>query len=284
MGGQGASAHSGEDRLAGRVAVVTGAGRGLGREIALRLAGEGAHVAVAARSADQVDETARLVDEAGGRASAFTVDVSDAEAVQQMITQVEHDAGPVDLLVNNAAVIAPLGPVWEVTPEDWWQLMEINLLGTFLCARAVLTGMTARGRGRIVNVASGAGIEGPPFVSAYVVSKAAVIRLSEELAMETEEHGVAVFAIDPGWMSTAMTNYLANSEQGIRWTPSAPSLFDTEAHVPTSRAADLVATLATGRADALSGRYLTVWDDLDDLLGRIDQIRGEDLLRVRLRR
>ena len=162
--------------------------------------------------------------------------------------------------------------------------MEINLLGTFLCARAVLTGMTGRGHGRIVNVASGAGIEGPPFVSAYVVSKAAVIRLSEELAMETEQYGVAVFAIDPGWMLTAMTNYLANSEQGIRWTPSAPRssirkrTFRRPARPtwwPRSRLVERTLSVA---------RYLTVWDDLDELLGRIDQIRREDLLRVRLRK
>ena len=279
------SAHAGaSQQLVGRVAVVTGAGRGLGREIALRLAAEGAHVAVAARSADQVGETARLVEEAGGHATAFTVDVSDAPGVQQMIAQVEHDAGPVDLLVNNAAVITPLGPVWEVAPDEWWRLMEINVLGTFLCARAVLAGMTGRGHGRIVNVASGAGIESPPYMSGYVASKAAVIRLSEELAMETERYGVAVFAIDPGWMSTAMTDYLANSGQGLRWAPLARSLFGTEVHVPPSRAADLTVTLATGHADALTGRYLTVWDDLDDLLSRTEQIRREDLLRVRLRR
>jgi NAD(P)-dependent dehydrogenase (short-subunit alcohol dehydrogenase family) len=279
------SAHHGETHeLAGRVAVVTGAGRGLGREISLHLAAAGAHVAAAARSADQVAETASLVEEAGGQATAHTVDVSDAGAVQHMIAQVEHDVGPVDLLVNNAAVIAPLGPVWEVPPEDWWRLMEINVLGTFLCARAVLAGMTERGRGRIVNVASGAGIESPPYLSSYVASKAAVIRLSEELAMETEPYGVAVFAIDPGWMSTAMTDYLADSEQGRRWTPSARSLFGTEAHVPPSRAAELTVTLATGHADALTGRFITVWDDVDDLLGRIDEIRREELHRVRLRK
>jgi NAD(P)-dependent dehydrogenase (short-subunit alcohol dehydrogenase family) len=271
-------------KLVGRVAVVTGGGRGLGREIARRLATEGAHVALAARSADQLDESVRLIENAGGHASAFALDVSDPGAVQHMIAGVERDIGPVDLLVNNAAIVSPLGPVWEVAAEDWWRLLEINLFGTFLCARAVLGGMIRRGNGRIVNVASGAGIESPPFLSAYVASKAAVIRLSEELATETEPYGVAVFAIDPGWMSTAMTAYLADSDQGMRWTPSAKSRFGTEVHVPPSRAADLVVTLATGQADSLTGRYLTVWDDLDDLLRRTNEIRRDDLLRVRLRK
>jgi NAD(P)-dependent dehydrogenase (short-subunit alcohol dehydrogenase family) len=270
--------------LAGRVAVVTGGGRGLGREVAQRLAAEGARVAVAARSADELEETVRSIAKAGGHAAAHTVDVSDAGAVQQMMALVEHDMGPVDLLVNNAAVIQPLGPVWEVAPEEWWRLLEINLFGTFLCARAVLAGMTERRQGRIVNVASGAGIESPPFISAYVASKAAVIRLSEELAAETADHGISVFAIDPGWMSTTMTAYLAASDQGRRWTPSAPSIFQTEAHVPTSRGADLVLSLAMGKADSLSGRFLTVWDELDDLMGRVDEITHNDLLRVRLRK
>jgi NAD(P)-dependent dehydrogenase (short-subunit alcohol dehydrogenase family) len=144
--------------------------------------------------------------------------------------------------------------------------------------------MTGRGRGRIVNVASGTGIESPPFISSYAVSKAAVIRLSEALAMESEPHGVAVFAIDPGFMSTAISDYLANSEDGIRWTPSARSMFGTEVHVRPSLAADLVVTLASGQADNLTGRYLTVWDDLDDLQARVDEIRHDDLLRVRLRK
>ena len=143
--------------------------------------------------------------------------------------------------------------------------------------------MTQRCSGRIVNVASGAGIQSPPYLSVYVTSKAAVIRLSEELADECAPYGVPVFAIDPGWMSTAMTDYLANSEQGKRWTPSAPSIFNTEAHVPPSRAADLVCHLATGAGDALTGRVLTVWDDLKHRVARADEITRDDLHRVRLR-
>jgi NAD(P)-dependent dehydrogenase (short-subunit alcohol dehydrogenase family) len=267
-----------------RVAVVTGGGRGLGREVARRLAAEGTYVAVAARSEDELRETVELINGAGGRASAFGLDVSDPGAVEHMVAAVEIQAGPVDLLVNNAAVISPLGPLWEISTKEWWRLLEVNLFGTFLCAHAVLPGMTRRGSGRIVNVASGAGIQAPPFGSAYAASKAAVIRLSEALALETKDHGVAVFSIDPGWMSTAMTAYLADSDQGRRWTPWAASRSGTEAHVSPSRAADLVARLASGSADALSGRYLTVWDDLDDLISRADEITRDDLYTVRLRK
>ena len=109
---------------------------------------------------------------------------------------------------------------------------------------------------------------------------AAVIRLSEELAAETERHGVAVFAIDPGWMSTAMTAYLAGSPQGLWWTPSARSLFGTEAHVPPSRAADLVAALATDKRTILVAATSPSGDDLDDLLCRTEEIRRNGLLRV----
>src|SRR4029450_10646141 len=105
-----------------------------------------------------------------------------------------------------------------------------------------------------------------------------------ELALETKDHGVAVFSIDPGWMSTAMTTYLSHSDQGSPRTPSAASRFGTEAHVSPARAADLVARLASGRADALSGRYLTVWDDLDDLISRADEITRDDLHAGRLRK
>jgi NAD(P)-dependent dehydrogenase (short-subunit alcohol dehydrogenase family) len=109
-----------------------------------------------------------------------------------------------------------------------------------------------------------------PFGSAYCTSKAALIRLSEALAMEAGAHGVGVFAIDPGFMRTAMTDYLTQSEQGRRWTPWASSVFGTDVHVPVERAAKLIVLLASGRADSLSGHYLTVFDDIDALIRRAD--------------
>jgi len=269
--------------LDGHVAIVTGGGRGLGRQIAQTLAAAGAKVAVVARSEDQLVETIAPIEHVGGRALAFPLDVADGRAVDQMVVEVERQLGPVDLLVNNAAVIPPLGPSWEVNPDEWWRTLEINLRGPFVCAHAVLRRMIGRRRGRIVNIASGAGLKPPPFGSAYVTSKAALIRLSEALAMETSEYGITIFAINPGWMSTAMTEYLAHSEAGQQWTPWAPSVFGTDAHVPLERAAELVLVLASGQADMLSGCYVDVYDDINMLIRRAEEIRRDDLYMMRIR-
>ena len=147
--------------LEGQVALVTGGGRGIGRLIARELADAGMRVAVAARSKDQVEETAQ---EIGGLA--VTADVSKQEDVEAMIATVERELGPIDLLVNNAGVGLSRTLPWEEDPADWWHVFEINVLGAYLCSRAVLPGMVERGRGRIVNTGSGASYlpmgAGPP--------------------------------------------------------------------------------------------------------------------------
>jgi NAD(P)-dependent dehydrogenase (short-subunit alcohol dehydrogenase family) len=256
------------------VAIVTGAGRGLGREVAVLLSAEGAAVAVAARSARELAATAETIEGAGGRALPVACDVSDPRAVAEMVSDVEGQLGPVDLLVADAGVVSPLGPVWETDPDEWWRTVEMNLRGVFLCAHAVLPAMTGRGRGRIVNVVSQAGIHAVPFGSAYSTSKATVIGLTEAIALEAGPGGVSIFAMEPGWMRTAMTDYLVNSDAGQRWTPRAAE-YGMQAHVPIQRSAQLVVELASGRADGLSGRYLTVLDDLDDLVRDAERIRHE---------
>ena len=271
------------DRLAGQTAIVTGAGRGLGRAIAVSLASEAAAVVAIARSATEVDETVALIQGSGGKATGFAVDVTDSFAFGRAVTEIGETLGPVNLRVNNAAAIAPLGPAWQVSMDEWWRLMETNVRGPMNCAHAVLPAMTAARNGRIVNIVSGVGLQSIENMSAYATSKAALIRLTEALAIDAADHGVTVFAVDPGYMTTAMTHYLVHSEPGQRWTPQAASLFDTPAHVPVDRAARLVATLATGVADKLTGRFLTVWDDVDDLARRADDIVAEDLHAMRLR-
>ena len=144
--------------LGGQVAIVTGGGRGIGSAIAQKLTKAGAAVAVVARSEDQLAETVTLIEGAGGRAIALPVDVTDQQAVERAVAETEQQLGPVDLLVNNAGVPGPPGPLWESDSGEWWWCIEVNLRGPFLCSRAVLPGMVARGRGRIITTASGFGL------------------------------------------------------------------------------------------------------------------------------
>ena len=252
------------DELLGQVALVTGGGRGIGRRVALELAEAGASVAVAARSAGEVEETAAA---AGGLA--IECDVSDRGSVEAAVARVEAELGPVDLLVANAGTSLDEKDAWELEPADWWRVFEVNVLGVYLSCRAVIPGMIERGRGRIVNVASGAAYLPGSTSTAYSASKAAVHRFSETLAGQLEPHGIPVFSISPGLVRTAMTDDFPDDAP---WTP--PEL-----------APRLVRALASGRLDALAGRYLHAeHDDVDDLAARAGEIVADDLNSIRLRR
>jgi len=259
-----------EDTFSGQVALVTGGGRGIGAGIARELARAGMRVAVAARSGDEIEEVAR---EIGGMA--VRVDVADEASVSQMVDEVSGELGPIEVLVNDAGVMSPpdTPPIWKENPADWWRIFEVNMLGAYLCCRAVLPGMVDRGGGRIVNVGSGAAYlpTTPSNVggTAYGPSKAALHRFGELLAGQLAAQAVAVFTISPGLVRTAMTESLGD---GAPWTPA-------------ECAPRLVRVLASGRADALSGRYLHAeHDDIEELIGRAEEILERDLNAIRLTR
>jgi NAD(P)-dependent dehydrogenase (short-subunit alcohol dehydrogenase family) len=240
-------------------ALVTGGGRGIGAGIARVLAGDGWHVTVTGRSADQVEAVAA---EIGG--TAVVGDVSKREDVERMIAAAE----PIDLLVANAG-IAHWEDTWETEPEQWWHVLEVNVLGAYLTCRLALPGMVERGGGRIVITGSGASYLPGSTSSAYAASKAAVGRFGEVLAKQVEPHGIKVFVISPGLVRTEMTDHWGDD---MPWTP--PEL-----------APQLVRELASGRFDALSGRYLHAeHDPPDELESRIPRILEEDLNALRLRR
>ncbi len=252
------------DELSGQVALVTGGGRGIGRGIALELAAAGARVAVAARSAGEIESVAR---EIGGLA--VTTDVSNRASVEALVERVQTELGPIDLLVNNAGVSEADEPIWKQEPDDWWRVFEINVLGPYLLCRAVLPGMVERGRGRIVNVGSGASYLPGSGSTSYGPSKAALGRFGETLALTLEPYGIPVFTISPGLVRTALTERLGDDAP---WTP--PEL-----------APRLVRVLASGRADRLAGRYIHAeHDDIEDLIRRADEIVRDDLNAIRLRR
>jgi 3-oxoacyl-[acyl-carrier protein] reductase len=244
-----------------RIALVTGGGRGIGRLIALELAEDGWSVVVGARTRGEVE---RVAEEAGGRA--VELDVSSRESVERAI----EETGPVELLVANAGIGPSLPSDWEADPREWWHVLEVNVLGAFLCCRAVLPGMLQRRRGRIVLTGSGAAyLPGAARTSAYAASKAALWRFGEVLAEQLQPHGIPVFVISPGLVRTEMT---ASFPDDAPWTP--PEL-----------APRLVRVLASGKADALSGRYLHAeHDDIEDLIARADEVITQDLNAIRLRR
>ena len=246
------------------VALVTGGGRGIGAGIARELADAGMKVAVSARTPEQVQQVA---EEIGG--FGVVADVSAKEAVETMIEEVERELGPIDLLVNNAGIATWGDKAWEDDADDWWRVFEINVLGAYLCCRAVIPGMIDRGGGRIVNTGSGSGYLPGQATTAYGASKAALYRMGEGLALQLEPHGIAVFTISPGLVKTEMTDRFADD---MPWTP--PEL-----------APRLVRALASGRADRLSGRYIHAeHDDVEDLIRRAGEITEKDLNAIRLQR
>ncbi|HYY65008.1 MAG TPA: SDR family oxidoreductase [Gaiellaceae bacterium] len=249
--------------LNGQIALVTGGGRGVGAFIARELAAAGARVAVSARTKHEVDEIAAEI--AG---LALVTNVTDRTAVEEMVERVETELGPIDLLVANAGRNVREPRAWEVDPDDWWNVVEVNVLGVYLCCRAVIPRMLARNDGRIVITGSGAAYLPHSGSTAYSASKAAIWRFGNVLAEQLEGR-IPVFVISPGLVRTEMTKAAPDD---LPWTP--PEL-----------APRLVRALASGRADALTGRYIHAeHDDIDELIARADEIRERDLNSIRLQR
>ena len=271
-------------RLAGTVCVITGAGRGIGRVLARALAGAGAAVGLISRSGAELEETARLVGACGGTAASACADITDERAVAEAIDALCRQLGPVDLLVNNAGVSGPFGDAWQVAPDDWWRAVEINLRGVFLCSRHVLPAMTARGTGRIVNITSQAGVLRWPTVSAYSVSKAAVIKFTENLAAEAGQSGISAFSVHPGLTPIGLSERaLASaappgSAEARIYAWVRQELRDGRGAEP-ALVARLVTRLAAGDADRLSGCHLSVHDDLDAILACGDGVQDRYQLR-----
>jgi len=251
--------------------------------MAVAMAAAGAAVGVCARSQDELAETVRLIEQRGGRAVAVTADVSRRTDAERAVATIEERLGPLDVLVNNAGIGGPFGPLAEVDPDAWWRVQEVNLRGVLYCTRAALPGMLGRGRGRIVNTSSGAANGPMPDMSAYVVSKTALQRFTECLAFETQGKGVAIFAVVPGIVHTAIVDDAMAGDSPVVAGFFQKALADGR-DVPADLAANLVVALASGKADALSGRFISVTQDLDELIARAEEIRQRGLLTLGPRR
>src|ERR1035438_3094391 len=186
-----------EGKFHGKVSIVTGSGRGIGREIALALAREGASVVIADWNDSEAQQVTKEIVASGGTAIQVKVDISDPDQVEAMVSQTLEAFGRIDILVNNAG-IGHVKPFLSITLEEWNRVLEIDLTGQFLCAQAVARVMVKQGCGRIVNVASISGERGGTGRAAYGAAKAGVILLTKVMAAELAAKGIAVNAISPG--------------------------------------------------------------------------------------
>jgi NAD(P)-dependent dehydrogenase (short-subunit alcohol dehydrogenase family) len=249
--------------LKDQVAIVTGGGGGFGRAIALRFAAEGAAVAVTSRTKAQLDETVARTQSAGGRSLAVVGDATNRADVARVVEETERTFGPVTILVNNAGVPGPFGPIGVVDPDEWWTAQTVHLRAPFLFISAVLPGMIECRRGSIITIASPRAKMVSPNLSSYCMGKSAQARLTELLGAEVGKHGIVAFALDPGSARTQLADQTMASPEAQRWVPEMVARLREMQDEPASNAeivfakcAQRCVELASGRHDGLSGTYM----------------------------
>ncbi|HRJ40300.1 MAG: SDR family NAD(P)-dependent oxidoreductase [Caldilineaceae bacterium] len=241
--------------LTGKVALITGASRGIGRAIALAYAGAGASVAVTARTAEQLDALVAEIEGFGGTALAIPADLALETDIQRIAETTVQRFGRLDILVNNAAIIHPRIDLVDFDPALWRQVLDVNLTAVALLTKAVLPGMIAQGSGKIINISSIGGRKGARGRSAYRVTKAALISLTESVAAEVKRHGIDVNCICPGGVDT----------EGYREAFHSRGRADNPRLMESAEIANLAIFLASDASSAITGAAIDAFGGTNPL-------------------
>jgi len=267
-------------RLADRNAVITGASRGLGKQIAVAMWREGANLLLVSRSGDAWTEPGAE----GRRAHVLAADLADPETPQRIFTEARKHFERLDVLVNNAAIVGPVGPFWETDAAAWNRVLAVDLLAPLDLCRLAIPWMREARAGSIVNISGGGATTPSPGFSAYGTAKAALVRFSETLAQEVAGDGIRVNCVSPGLMRTALLDEVIaagperlGEEEFRRITSQAAS-----SAVPPERAAQLCVFLASAESAAITGRIVSaVWDPWESLAQHADDLRDSDIYTLR---
>ncbi len=250
------------ENLKNKIVVVTGGGRGLGRIYAQSFARSMAITIICDMNADDMQQTVDSTRKEGFSMKAYQCDITDVDQVKSTFCSVREEYGEVDILVNNAGLTDPGGPLWETDIDKWIKLINVNIIGQYICIRNVIEDMKTKRDGTIINIASGAGVKAMPYMSAYVISKTAVIRLTEQISLEAGELGIKCFAVSPGVVNTEMTRNAYTSNGWKKWMPWLQKTIEEGNDVPPEKVADLILLLASGKFNSLSGCLINSSDDL----------------------
>jgi NAD(P)-dependent dehydrogenase (short-subunit alcohol dehydrogenase family) len=270
-----------------KIAIITGAGTGVGRGLALGFSRAGARVVCCGRRVDRLNETLRLVEAQGGQGLAIPLDVTIPAQVDAMEKTTLAAYGRIDLLFNNAGSFQSVAPIWEVDPETWWRDVTTNLYGSMLCCRAVLPHMMARDEGIIINMDGGGGSNGPNIAgSAYGCSKAALLRFSEGLARELEIAGskVLVFCMNPGFVHTEMTENIVSTPTGRQWQGFVKDWIDKGIGSQPDDCAKATLKLLPIASPELNGRCFGVDTDFTAVERRKAEIQADNLYVLHLKK
>ena len=272
------------EALAKKVAVVTGAGRGIGKEVALGFAKAGADLVIISRTKRELTQTAQEIKRMGQKVMAITADISKPVEVRKVVKKALGRFKKIDILVNNAGVLGPVGPIEENEERDWGKTIGTNLLGTFYFLKEVIPIMKKQKSGKVINLSGGGATSPRPFFSAYAASKAAIVRLTETVAEEVKKYNIQVNAIAPGPINTKMWDEVlkAGSKAGQEEFERA-KLQKKTGGAPVEKAVELAIFLASDSSDGLTGRLISaIYDDWQNFTPKkISQIEKSDLYTLR---